>query len=360
MNLIKNLDKRLLKTIGMVVGIILIVFIFLLVIIMIKNGRVSYTQVENKMITSAKKYYSAHEDELPKVNNGVVTISTDKLVEEKYLKPLTKLVKDKKAACSGQVSVTKHDDNLLYSATLNCGDKYETKKLKDVIVKEVVESGNGLYKVEDSYVFKGDNVNNYLSYAGKVWRILRINNDGTIRIIETTKRDTTEWDNRYNSEKQYNVGINDYTVSRAKEYLENLYEEISINDRAYIVKQNICIGKRSNTDTDNSGNIECSNILENQDLGLIQTNEFVLASLSDKCISPTNPECSNYNYISGLGTLWTVTADNKTTYKVFKISGSASAAEAASYAQIRMVVNINSQVNYVSGDGSEEKPYKFN
>lgn len=46
---------------------------------------------------------------------------------------------------------------------------------------------NGIYAAEDdlgtSYYFRGNVTNNYVNFAGKLWRIIRINGDGTIRMI---------------------------------------------------------------------------------------------------------------------------------------------------------------------------------
>ncbi|MBP3766616.1 MAG: hypothetical protein J6G98_05490 [Bacilli bacterium] len=360
MNLIKNMDNELLKKLGIIIGSVIVLIIILLIAIIIFGGRLSYSQIEKRMVSAAEEYYADHKDELPQVNNGVVSISTDKLVEEKYLKELTKLTKNKNDVCSGQVSVTRNDDLLFYSATLNCGDNYETKKLKDVIAANVVTSKDGLYQYNDTYIFRGENVNNYVSFADKTWRILRINSDGSIRMIETTKRQATPWDDRYNSDKQYNIGINDYNVSRIKEYINTNYDEIKKNDKAFIIKQNLCIGKRSKNDTINDGSIECSDVLNDQNVGLIQINEFALASISDKCINPLDPECTNYNYLANIGSLWTQTADRDTSYKAFRFSGSATVTNTVNYYQARMVIHINSQVNYVSGDGTVDNPYKFN
>ena len=48
-------------------------------------------------------------------------------------------------------------------------------------------SGKGLYVAEDdygdSYYYRGKVENNYLSFAGFIWRIVRINGDGSIRLI---------------------------------------------------------------------------------------------------------------------------------------------------------------------------------
>lgn len=362
MNLSK-LDNKLLKRLGIIIGVIVVIFIGILIFKIITGGKVSYTEIESRMITAAKNYYKANPDKLPKENGGYVVIGTDKLVESKNLKDLTKLVKDEKASCSGEVTVTNNNEQLLYLATLNCGEYYETKKLKNVVVEEnSVEAGDGLYNINNSYIFRGEKVNNFVSYAGITWRIIRINNDGSIKMIETTKRDKIAWDDRYNSEKQYNVGINNYKVSRIKDYIDEIYngETFSNTDKAYLVAQNLCIGKRDKNATNNDGSIECSEVLENQPLGLIQLNEFALASLDRACSTPTKQECTNYNYLSNLGSsYWTLTATSENTFKVYKVSGGASASNAANSAQARLVVNINSSVNYVSGNGTEENPYTF-
>ena len=49
------------------------------------------------------------------------------------------------------------------------------------------ESTVGIYKTEDdigtSYYFRGDVENNYVLFANKYWRIIRINGDGTVRMV---------------------------------------------------------------------------------------------------------------------------------------------------------------------------------
>ena len=52
---------------------------------------------------------------------------------------------------------------------------------------EYCETTNGIYMAEDdlgtSYYFRGAVENNYVKFAGYYWRIIRINGDGTIRMI---------------------------------------------------------------------------------------------------------------------------------------------------------------------------------
>ena len=74
-----------------------------------------------------------------------------------------------------------------------------------------IETGSGLYKIEDdegtSYVFRGNVENNYVKFGqgttsdsngeqkDLLWRIIRINGDGTIRLVLDDRINT----NRYNS-----------------------------------------------------------------------------------------------------------------------------------------------------------------
>ena len=54
--------------------------------------------------------------------------------------------------------------------------------------EEEIKKLSGLYKTEDdegtSYYFRGAVENNYVKFADMVWRIVRINGDGTIRLLQ--------------------------------------------------------------------------------------------------------------------------------------------------------------------------------
>ena len=58
---------------------------------------------------------------------------------------------------------------------------------KNIFSEATTESDAGLYKMQDdlgdSYYFRGNVRNNYVMFAGFVWRIVRINGDGTIRLV---------------------------------------------------------------------------------------------------------------------------------------------------------------------------------
>ena len=87
---------------------------------------------------------------------------------------------------------------------------------------------SGLYKStatntgDPTYYFRGNVENNYVSFAGFTWRIVRINEDGTVRIImQDGINNNTQYvfNSNYNS---YNYMY--YTNSEAKTALDNWYK----------------------------------------------------------------------------------------------------------------------------------------
>ena len=87
---------------------------------------------------------------------------------------------------------------------------------------------SGLYKStatntgEPTYYFRGNVTNNYVSFAGFTWRIVRINEDGTIRIIMQDGINS-------NANIAFNSNNNNYTYmyytnSQAKTTLESWYQ----------------------------------------------------------------------------------------------------------------------------------------
>ena len=75
---------------------------------------------------------------------------------------------------------------------------------------------------DPTYYFRGNVENNYVSFAGQTWRIVRINEDGTIRII---MQDGINNNTNYQFNSNYNDKIYMYYInSEAKSTLENWYQ----------------------------------------------------------------------------------------------------------------------------------------
>lgn len=359
---IKNMDKKM--KLYLIIGASAIIFIILLLIILkIAVGSTINSRVfESRLKNAAISYYEKYPNKLPKLNGEKVSVTIDELVNAGNLKSLDKLL-DKGLTCSGNVSVSNNNSNYLYQPIIECSDKYKTNLLYNKIIEDnpVVTSSDGLYKVNDYYLFRGEKLNNYVKFADKNWRILRINNDNTIRLILLDNLDTVSWDDRYNSDKQENIGKNIYSISRIKETLDNYFNgDKSIfkkEDKALIVPSDLCIGARNENATVMDGSIECANKLEKQPLGLLQVNEYPIISLDSGCRLVSNNQCTNYNYLSTLNNFWTLTANTANSYTVYRVSRRVEVANAESYAVPRIVLNITSDALYTKGNGTENNPY---
>ena len=104
-------------------------------------------------------------------------------------------------------------------------------------------SENGLYSAEvtngfggadgTTYYFRGNVTNNYVNFAGKTWRIVRINEDGTVRLILDDSIDATDY--------KFNSNVNNYQYmyysnSEIKSVLNTWYDNNIGNNNNYANK----------------------------------------------------------------------------------------------------------------------------
>lgn len=358
----KNYEKN--SMIYIIVGfvILLIIIITLVVVVNKKEKKVTgYADVETKLVNAAKKYYEKYPEQLPQMSTPT-SIDAEQLIENSYLKPFSEMV-DENTQCTGQVKVYKNDDNYAYFPYLNCGTDYKSTKLKDKIIEEnTVTEGAGLYKINNEYIFRGEYPNNYVKFNNEIWRIIKINDDGSIKLISLSKKpEKTIWDDRYNNERNGNTGKNDFRVSRILEELTNIYKEdryITKANKELLIKGKWCIGKTSENDTQISDLNLCNDVYEDLYIGLLTIDEILIPSLDENCKNIYDGECTNYNYFTEINVGWTITTGQEKTYTVFSGNQGAVAIRNASVSNnIRPVININPDVLYKSGDGTEKTPY---
>ena len=376
--MLKRIDKKLLRLIGIVLGIILLLILIALLINLLGKERLDYAGIEAKMLSSAKNYYKDNNIYLPQIDGNSTEVSLETLVKDGYMKDPSNYTNNKNLSCIGRVTVTKNKDDYSYYSYLNCGKDYETTYLANEIKNKVVTSSDGIYKIDEytvssngqknvavNYVYRGEHVNNNLLINNKKWRIVKIDGNDNIVIIYNDKDPNQElygvWDDRYNSDKDAAYGINDYTVSRAKENLEKIYNSgfFGKDIKTKFLSHSVCIGKRSEKDSTNNGSIECSKVLDNQYLSLLPVYDYINASIDSKCKKITDPECLNYNYLSLYSSSWWfATASKEKSYLVYKSSSDkVSTSSAYNSGRYRMVALLDGKTIVSGGNGSETNPY---
>ena len=277
---------------------------------------------------------------------------------------------------------------------INITRKAGASSLKNEIMKNSVITANptlttssnntsdasGLYKStatntgEATYYFRGNVTNNYVSFAGQTWRIVRVNEDGTIRIVMQDGINS-------NANIAFNSNYNNYTYmyytnSQAKTTLESWYQTnigskkdlaSSVASGAYYCEQ----AKAKYSDSYTSGSatmttynkytpdFKCSSYgnnkgVVNASVGLLTYDEVVYAG------GYYNQSNSNY-YLNNPAIFWWtmspagISGSNSYVWFV-NASGYISGNNVSDTLRLRAVLNLNADT-LVTGDGTSSDPF---
>ena len=323
------------------------------------------------------------------------------------LRPVISLTSETKATGTGTEqdpyivvidSGDQSDNGALY---VNSGSSLNTEIMKNKIITTAPTltkttyqtTEQGLYKSidtnsgEPTYYFRGGVLNNYIKFADRLWRIIRINEDGTVRILmdDVTADGTVEfktWASDLTQKDMY------YSNSKLKTTVDNWY---ATNLQAYdskIATSTFCEQARA---SDSSSHITGSNVnmtlynsytpsfkcetdangygIINSKIGLItydeavfnggynsSVNYFITIAYRDASGADNNKQ---YWTMSPAGTYKGTTSkgDYYSPY-VWRIEaiGRLGAVEATSKQFIRPVINLNKDT-VVTGTGTYSDPY---
>ncbi len=269
---------------------------------------------------------------------------------------------------------------------------------------QTATTDEGVYKTEDnlgtSYYFRGAVTNNYVSFAGFYWRIIRINGDGSIRIIydgtsahangeSSTDRQTgtSAYNSSYN--QSYYVGYtyqtgaqrpssqNSGTASTIKGVLDNWYSTNIANkgyDDKVVSTPGFCNDRntRSGDSWVSSGTtfyyapyerivsthqptLKCSNTndIYTTKVGLITADEVIFAG-------GTTSSNSSYYLYTGQH-YWTISPyfySGRASVFLVRSSGNLNYYWVDSATPgVRPVLNLSADVTISSGNGTSETPY---
>ena len=381
---LRNLDKKILAMVIFVIVIILILVFALIILSLTTKRKINtYGSIESTMVEAAKKYYKDNPSLLPTTAGKDVEIDATTLSSAGYMDDLSAYSND--ADCTGKVIVRKTNDGHSYTANLNCGDKYHTPLMYQVLINKKVTSGDGLYAVEDfintdfnlgvdedgydlssnellrGYIFRGSNVDNYVKIGKSYYRIIRIDGNNDIELMMVKYPSSSVFDNRYNSEIEKYNGINNYDISVINNYAKTYYrDQIESNNviKTKGVSKNVCIGERGVDDTKNDGSIECSKVLKETYVSLLPAYEILSASLSDECTNTYDPNCGNYNYLTDMRPFWTLTPCDINSYSQFvMVNKSVLYATTSRNYGYGFVFYLSNSLLYVSGSGTYNDPY---
>lgn len=272
----------------------------------------------------------------------------------------------------------KASDNATYSGTLQVGLKNnENNTFIDVILAnnkvgeagitlngEVASLDEGLLKKEDdlgvAYYFRGNTLNNNFSFANKMWKIVKINGDGSIKVV---------LDGLIEEIGKYYDTDYDFNNSSIKLSLENWYNSYLSLYSDYIAYYKFCndyILADEDTNTvgynrvikDKIPNYVCLGNQVNSKIGLLTVDEVVLAGGTN--LDNTSYYLYNENIKNSYYTM-TGASIKDNLYYPFMVTSSGKIDTSTSgnlLRGIRPVINIIRNVK-VEGNGTVDDPYRI-
>ena len=196
------------------------------------KGALKYAVLDNTSTTSTVTVASLLNQKFNIVSTGSITstgkitLLTKQLSNTKLNKYLIVIYADVSKIANDAMDAS---FNGTVSADANQGEYNPAKETLKVLnlsissgtpnfTKTSIEDGtNGIYSAKDdlgtSYYFRGNVTNNYVKFANKYWRIIRINGDGTIRMIYAgTSAHANGYDD--SSANDMNIGTSAFNSSR--------------------------------------------------------------------------------------------------------------------------------------------------
>ena len=154
------------------------------------------------------------------------------------------------------------ENNTFAKTTIDDNNILEIEDVPNGFNEEKEE--NGLYKYTDddgttTYAFRGTDINNYVTFAGETWRIIRIQEDGTVKLIKENLLNFISSKNEilrdgyaiveYNDvESNEENGFNKYLNSNIERYTNEWYDAVMKTYGSKITVNEYCSDSYENTE----------------------------------------------------------------------------------------------------------------
>lgn len=151
----------------------------------LNRGKNDAIEIQDELVEAAAKQYAVDNLNVCSIS---CSISIGELISQGYMN------EDKSGNLNMNeiIYITMNQDKFVIEESNVLTDKILGKNNENVIDKapnfnKTTSTDNGIYKSTDAqgttYYFRGAVTNNYVKFANMIWRIVRINGDGSIRII---------------------------------------------------------------------------------------------------------------------------------------------------------------------------------
>lgn len=199
---------------------------------------------------------------------------------------------------------------------------------------KVVKGEDGFHYDDDGYYFKGNVSNNYVKFSNRLFRIIRVNNDDTVKLVSDDIVSTFMYGDDYN----YQNSNLDNFLNKNENIGSGIYYDTFNNLSNYLVKTDYAEDIFSNNKLKKS-NKKYSDLITS-----LEVNDFILAG-------------GNKSYLNINKNFWLIgnTNDQKNLY--VDNDGVLNTADSYEAYGVRSVITLDSNNLVVSGTGSLLDPY---
>ena len=224
----------------------------------------------------------------------------------------------------------------------------------------IVTESDGLYAdtyESGRYIYKGANPNNYITFNNETWRIVSIESDKSLKIINSNSVGSMPWDNV--NARAWN------TPATLNTYLNGTYLSTLAN-QDIIASHNWSVGSIDVSSNDLSSMIAAENNVNfNGKIGLITPSEYIRANTNvTECgtaaLTNTNySQCTSTNWMTSImNDAWTISYMNASFNPIYINSGFKSETDITVNKNVVPAVYLNNSIT-LSGSGTQADPYKI-
>jgi len=332
----------------------------------LKDTKITNKNIKIKLLNSEKK--EIYHDKLIPGENLLNSVT---LIEPNTTDRYTLVLENKKNRSKINSIITIENESLnkntlqdliLKDNIFNISSK---TKIGDIAIED-----EGLIKESDdygtTYYFRGNVQKNYLKIQDRIFRIIRINGDGTIRAIledyipEEYQFNTNEVENDNNLvilEKSNIINIlNNWITNNIGNYEDLLVASSFCSDPNFdTIKDNVKYSKTYERINNNNPTFKCFSNTYLSKVGLISPDEVILAGGS---IYNDNDKYYLYNSNLSFDSWTTGSFSIDSAINMYSLTGNGSLikSDIKSLLHIRPVINISSSA-IAKGEGTKDNPY---
>lgn len=318
-------------------GVLIIMAIIMVVVVTPIVGQIRNTSKKldsaslKVLYSSTASYLDENKNLYPKSDGLVYYISVGQLIDsDKLVDSYLSSYSEEVLSRSNVIKVTVEDGGYQYSfakSEENLSTLY--KAYQDV-------DNDSIYNYTGGTYFAGSADNNYVYYSGFMWRIMGINEDGSIKMIADEVVTALNFGQDISYKNSYvNEWLNDYFLSR-------------LNYSDFLIDQKECY---ISADTVSVKEDVCANLVDSA---------FDYTKVSQLSLYEYNMSMLNGNtYLKNNSIYSTLTYSTVDTSKLFTIlaDGSITANNINRMHFIRPVISLMPESTITSGDGSSSNPY---